>query len=84
MLEVRGPVMASRDYQPAAMTLDLWEKDLSLITSFAKSCGSPTPLFDTVKTLYARTRAERDGADDTAAVFEQFLANYPTSAESSE
>lgn len=84
MLEVRGPVMASRAYQPAAMTLDLWEKDLALISAFARSCASPTPLFDTVKALYARTRDERDGADDTAAVFEQFLSNYQSSPEGHE
>lgn len=84
MLQVRGPVMASRAYQPAAMTLDLWEKDLGLIAAFARSCASPTPMFDTAQALYAKTREERQGADDTAAVFEQFIAQIDDTDEGSQ
>ena len=39
-----------------------------MIGAFAKSIGSPTPLFDATATLYDRALADGRGAEDTAAV----------------
>src|SRR5205809_847902 len=53
MLEIRGPMMAARKYSPPSMTIRLFQKDLRIITEFAKSCGVPVPLLATASQLFA-------------------------------
>ncbi len=69
MLEVRGPLMARRSFEPATMKLDVWQKDMALIAEFARQEGVPTPLFDATAPLYEEALADGRGHQDTAAVY---------------
>jgi putative dehydrogenase len=68
MFEVRGSMMVERVYEPATMKLDVWRKDLELITAFATDLDCPTPLFSASEALYARTHGKDMGALDTACI----------------
>jgi putative dehydrogenase len=68
IFELRAPMIAQNRYDPATMKLSVWQKDMALIAAFAKSIGSPTPLFDATTPLYNRAMADGRGAQDTAAV----------------
>jgi L-threonate 2-dehydrogenase len=68
MFEVRGPMMVAGEYDEATMRVSMWQKDLDIIGTFAKSLGSPTPTFDATLPVYAETLAAGHGAQDTAAV----------------
>ena len=74
MLEVRGPMMAERTYQPATMRADLFGKDLALIADLARQSGARTPVFDASVAVYAQALAEGHAEDDTASVLEVLLA----------
>lgn len=78
MFEVRGPSIAEQRYEPAAMKLSLWAKDMALITGFARRLGAATPLLDAVSPLYAEALAEGRGDQDTAAVAEVLRAHAAT------
>jgi L-threonate 2-dehydrogenase len=67
MLEVRGPLIAKRDF-PAQMKLDLFMKDLHLIREAAATLGAPVPLTDVAERLYAAAHAAGHGAEDLAVV----------------
>jgi 3-hydroxyisobutyrate dehydrogenase-like beta-hydroxyacid dehydrogenase len=69
MFEVRGPMMVERTYRPATMKNDVWQKDMRIIGDFARSLGSPTPLFDLSERLYRLALADGRGEEDTAAVY---------------
>jgi putative dehydrogenase len=68
MFEVRGPMMVEGRYEPAAMTVGMWQKDLGIIAEFARGLGSPTPLFAASAQLYAAALAEGRAMQDTASV----------------
>jgi 3-hydroxyisobutyrate dehydrogenase-like beta-hydroxyacid dehydrogenase len=68
MFEVRGPLMARRNYLPATMKLDLYQKDIAIIKAFAAKLGSPTPLFSLSKRYYDMANAKGFEKHDTAAV----------------
>ena len=68
MLDVRGPMMVTGDYSNATMKLDVWQKDLTLISQFARTTGSPTPLFRAAVPLYTAALEMGHEDDDTAAV----------------
>ncbi len=70
LLDLRGPMMIDRNYQPATMKLDLWLKDLALIENFATEVGAPTPLFSETTPLYAKAMEMGYAEQDTAAVRE--------------
>ena len=67
MLEVRGPLIAKRDF-PAQMKLDLFMKDLHLIQEAAETLGAPVPLTDVAERLYAAAQAAGHGSEDLAVV----------------
>src|SRR3989441_1337341 len=67
MLEVRGPLIAKRDF-PAQMKLDLFMKDLHLIQEAAGAVGAAVPLTDLAETLYAAAQAAGHGGEDLAGV----------------
>jgi L-threonate 2-dehydrogenase len=67
MLEVRGPLIAKRDF-PAQMKLDLFMKDLHLIREAAATLGAPVPLTEAAERLYAAAQAAGHGAEDLAVV----------------
>ncbi len=68
VFELRAPMMAKNRYDPATMKIAVWQKDMAVIGAFAKSIGSPTPLFDATVPLYDRALSDGRGAEDTAAV----------------
>jgi putative dehydrogenase len=68
VFELRAPMMAKNRYDPATMKISVWQKDMAVITAFAKSIGSPTPLFDATAPLYSCALADGRGGEDTAAV----------------
>ena len=67
MLEVRGPLIAKRDF-PAQMKLDLFMKDLHLIQEAAGTLGAAVPLTDVAERLYAAAQAAGHGGEDLAVV----------------
>jgi 3-hydroxyisobutyrate dehydrogenase-like beta-hydroxyacid dehydrogenase len=80
MLEVRGPDMVAGAYEPAAMRVELFQKDIDIIAGFARDCRAPTPLFSASTQYYLAALAQGRGAQDTAcllAVLEQLAAGPP-------
>jgi len=70
MFEVRGPLMIKRNYLPATMKVDVYQKDIAIISAFAKSIKTPTPLFTLSKKYYDMAMAAGFDKEDTAAVHE--------------
>lgn len=68
VFEVRGPLMASGQYEPAFMKLDVWQKDLRIIGDFAQQMEVPLPLFSASAQLYTSALANGRGKQDTGAV----------------
>jgi 3-hydroxyisobutyrate dehydrogenase-like beta-hydroxyacid dehydrogenase len=68
VFELRAPMMADRQYQPATMKLEIWQKDMAIISQFASELGCPTPLLAATMPIYASAMATGHAADDTAAV----------------
>ena len=42
MLRVRGPMMVHSDYTDAGMKVGVWQKDMGIITEFARKLDCPT------------------------------------------
>jgi 3-hydroxyisobutyrate dehydrogenase-like beta-hydroxyacid dehydrogenase len=74
MFEVRGPLIADRTYDVAQARVDMWVKDLILITDFAQSVGAATPLLDATMEVFQAANASSLGLHDAAAVFEVLAA----------
>lgn len=70
MLDVRGPEMVRRRYQPASIRMDVFAKDLEIIGGTAAEAGTATPLFDAARGVYRDGLADGLLASDTAVVFE--------------
>jgi 3-hydroxyisobutyrate dehydrogenase-like beta-hydroxyacid dehydrogenase len=68
VFEVRGPMMVKDKYENASMSIQLYQKDISVIDDFAKGLGVPTPLFSATIPIYAEALASGLGDRDTAAV----------------
>ena len=68
VFELRAPMMAQRTYQPASMKIDIWQKDMSIISQYASELEVPTPLLSATVPIYAAAMATGHAADDTAAV----------------
>jgi putative dehydrogenase len=68
MFELRAPIIADSRYQPAAMKLSVWAKDMAAISEFVSDLDRPSPLFDAVTPYYAAAIASGRGDLDTAAV----------------
>lgn len=69
MLQVRGPLMVTRTFEPATARVAIFEKDLAAIHALADDVGSPTPLLDASGELYARAMSQGRGNHDAASVF---------------
>jgi putative dehydrogenase len=79
MLQVRGPMMVKGDYSEAAMKVQVWQKDMTIIGDYARKIDCPTPLFSASAPIYTAAMAMGHGAEDTGvvcAVLEQ-MANNP-------
>jgi L-threonate 2-dehydrogenase len=68
VFELRAPMMAERHYQPATMKVEIWQKDMAIISQFATELGCPTPLLAATMPIYASAMATGHATDDTAAV----------------
>jgi putative dehydrogenase len=80
MLEVRGPMMVARAFDPPSMTVRLFRKDLALIDDFARSVGAPAPLLETATAWYRTALEEGRAEQDTAAVFAALAGATKSSA----
>jgi 3-hydroxyisobutyrate dehydrogenase-like beta-hydroxyacid dehydrogenase len=69
MLDIRGPMMTSRNYDPA-VRLEVFLKDIALITDFAEAAGAPTPLLAACREIYDAARADGRLDQDSACVAE--------------
>lgn len=68
MFTVRGPQMIADVYEPATMKVEIWQKDMKIISDFAVSLNCPTPLLNACAPIYTNAMAHGLGAQDTAAV----------------
>jgi 3-hydroxyisobutyrate dehydrogenase-like beta-hydroxyacid dehydrogenase len=68
MFEVRGPMMTAGEYDAATMKVGVFQKDLDIITAFAKALQCPTPLLSTSCQVYTQALAGGRSLQDTAAV----------------
>jgi 3-hydroxyisobutyrate dehydrogenase-like beta-hydroxyacid dehydrogenase len=69
MFQVRGPLMAEGNYDDATMRVDLFQKDIEIIRSFAHEVHSPTPLFTLTAQFYEAAMAQGRASQDPACVF---------------
>jgi len=68
MFQVRGPQMVENKYDPATISIGLFQKDMKIIGDVATQLGVPTPLFNTSATIYNAAMAMGHAKEDTAAV----------------
>jgi 3-hydroxyisobutyrate dehydrogenase-like beta-hydroxyacid dehydrogenase len=68
IFELRAPLMAEHRYEPATMSIGLWQKDMRVIDEFARQLGCPTPLFTATESVYRAALANGQDAQDTASV----------------
>jgi 3-hydroxyisobutyrate dehydrogenase-like beta-hydroxyacid dehydrogenase len=68
IFELRAPLMADQRYEPATMSIGLWQKDMHVIDAFARQLGCPTPLFTTTESIYRAALANGQEMQDTASV----------------
>lgn len=68
IFEIRGPMMVADDYEQASARLNIARKDAGIISAFAKSVGSPTPLLDAAIPVYDQAQAAGLGDLDAAAL----------------
>lgn len=70
MFEIRGPLMAERAYEEATVRLEVFMKDVSIISGFAAQTGVPTPLLDASRQVYQAALDQGRADEDTACVAE--------------
>jgi 3-hydroxyisobutyrate dehydrogenase-like beta-hydroxyacid dehydrogenase len=68
MFEVRAPLMIAGDYSQATMKVDVYQKDIDIISDYAASLHCPTPLFEASKAYYSGAYAQGYAKEDTAAI----------------
>jgi 3-hydroxyisobutyrate dehydrogenase-like beta-hydroxyacid dehydrogenase len=68
IFELRAPMMAERRYEPPTMKLDVWQKDMDIIGTFAAALGVATPLLDATVPIYRAALDQGLAGEDTAAV----------------
>jgi len=68
IFELRAPMMAERRYEPPTMKIEIWQKDMAVISGFAASHGVATPLFSASAPIYNAAIGQQRGGEDTAAV----------------
>ena len=68
MFEVRGPSMVSGQFDEATMKVDMHQKDINIISDFAKKLDCPTPLLSAAAQIYTAALAKGYAKHDTASV----------------
>ncbi len=70
VFKLRGKFMVKRDYRPATMKVEVWQKDMQVIGDMARTVGAPTPLFSACAPIYNAAMAHGLAQHDTASVAE--------------
>jgi putative dehydrogenase len=70
VMRMRMPFMVDRQYLPATMKVEVWQKDMQVIGDMAKSVDCPTPLFTACVPIYTAAMAQGLALEDTASVSE--------------
>lgn len=68
MFEVRGPLMINGEYDEPTMKVDVYQKDIKIISAFANELQCPTPLLSASAQIYTAALANGRAKQDTAAV----------------
>lgn len=68
MFEVRAPLMIENDYSQATMKVDVYQKDIDIISDYASGLHCPTPLFEASKAFYSGAYAQGYAKEDTASI----------------
>ncbi len=69
MLEIRGPMMIDGDFSSANIALEVFQKDIDLISDLARSVRCPLPLFSAAAQLHLAAMAQGRLDEDPACVF---------------
>jgi L-threonate 2-dehydrogenase len=69
MLEIRGPMMVEGDFSRANIALEVFQKDIGLISDLARAARCPLPLFSAAAQLHLAAMAQGRLAEDPACVF---------------
>ncbi len=70
MLQVRGPQMQDRGWEEATMKVEVWQKDMHLISAALRQAKVPAPLFGATVPIYDAAMGMGHAQHDTAAVFD--------------
>jgi L-threonate 2-dehydrogenase len=70
VMRLRMPFMIQRQYSPATMKVEVWQKDMQVIGDMAKSVDCPLPLFSACAPIYSAAMAQGLAQEDTASVSE--------------
>jgi putative dehydrogenase len=70
VMRLRMPFMIEREYLPATMKVEVWQKDMQVIGDMARSVDCPTPLFSACAPIYSAAMAQGLALQDTASVSE--------------
>ena len=70
VMRMRMPFMVDRQYLPATMKVEVWQKDMQVIGDMAKAVACPTPLFTACVPIYTAAMAQGLALEDTASVSE--------------
>ncbi|MFH1243184.1 MAG: NAD(P)-dependent oxidoreductase [Pseudomonadota bacterium] len=68
MFEVRGPLMVAGEYDEPTMKVDIFQKDIQIISAFATELKCPTPLLSAAAQIYTAASADGRSKQDTASV----------------
>jgi L-threonate 2-dehydrogenase len=79
VMRLRMPFMIQRQYSPATMKVEVWQKDMQVIGDMAKSVDCPLPLFSACAPIYSAAMAQGLAQEDTASVSEvlSLMAGLP-------
>jgi 3-hydroxyisobutyrate dehydrogenase-like beta-hydroxyacid dehydrogenase len=69
MLEIRGLMMVEGDFSHANIALEVFQKDIDLISDLARAARCPLPLFSAAAQLHLAAMAQGRLAEDPACVF---------------
>ena len=70
MFEDRGPRMLQGDQAEVRSALDIFVKDMGLVTDAARAVEQPVPLASAAEQLYVRGRREGHGRHDDSSVYD--------------
>jgi len=79
VMRLRMEMMVKRQYSPPTMKVEVWQKDMEVISQMAKSVDCPTPMFHTAASIYTAAIAQGLSQEDTASTAEVFamMAGLP-------